>query len=117
MFDGYFSHPRAEAAMSRDRRNNFRVEWNSPGRIELNGRLICSCTVSNLSNGGAKISGFKSASIPDEFMLTVIGLGALPHKCRVMWRAGGELGIQFADDDESRPESKKRRRVRDPAIS
>jgi hypothetical protein len=79
-----------------ERRKNFRVEWHSQGKISLDGRTICLCTISNLSNGGAKISGLNSAIVGDEFMLHVFE-EELPRLCRVLWRRDNELGVQFAD--------------------
>jgi hypothetical protein len=55
--------------MLKERRRNFRVEWNSAGKIVVNGRTICSCIISNLSNGGANISEVVSTEIPDRFDL------------------------------------------------
>jgi hypothetical protein len=82
--------------MPREHRRNFRVEWNSAGKIEAQGRTVCSCIVSNLSDGGANISHVQSALIPDFFILHVLGLDK-PRQCRVMWRADEELGIRFTD--------------------
>ena len=58
--------------MSGERRKSFRVEWgNSAGKIDLgDGRRPRKCIVSNLSDGGAKISGV-TAALPDEFRLTL----------------------------------------------
>jgi hypothetical protein len=42
----------------RDRRKNFRVEWNLPATIYDVGRhLERSCVLVDLANGGAKIAG------------------------------------------------------------
>ena len=49
----------------RERRKNFRVEWNSAGKIyDRNGRFARHCMVSNFSNGGAKIVGLKPDTVP-----------------------------------------------------
>jgi PilZ domain len=96
--------------MPRERRKNFRVEWNSPGKIEAQGRTVCSCIVSNLSNGGANISHVESALIPDFFILHVLGLDK-PRQCRIMWRADEELGIRFTDTPSVRQSRKRRASV------
>jgi PilZ domain len=87
-----------EATTLRERRNNFRVEWNSPAKIyDCNGRFAVSCIVSNFSNGGAKIAGVEPSSIPDEFILRIS-----PHsparRCRVTRRSKDGLGVEFADN-------------------
>ena len=91
--------------MPRERRKNFRVEWNSPATIyNCNGRSARPCVVSNLSNGGAKIVGVRPETIPDEFVLRVS-----PHsrarKCRVLWRSRDALGVEFAEPQTSAAQS------------
>lgn len=81
--------------MPNERRKNFRVEWNTAGKIVVNGREICSCVISNLSNGGAKISDVVSNDIPDRFDLYFSELIA-PRLCQVSWRRNDELGVQFS---------------------
>src|SRR5262245_41519101 len=86
----------------KERRKNFRVEWHhSSGKIELAGRTI-SCTISNISNGGAKINGCESIKAGDEFLLHVFD-GESPRLCRVLWQRADEFGVQFLDTTETRP--------------
>ena len=80
--------------MLKERRKNFRVEWNTAGKVVVNGRTICSCIISNLSNGGANISEVVSTEIPDRFDLHFPEVIA-PRPCQVSWRRDTELGIQF----------------------
>jgi hypothetical protein len=80
--------------MRNERRKNFRVEWNTAGKVVVNGRVICSCIISNLSNGGAKISEVVTAEIPDRFVLHFSEL-ITPRLCQVSWRRDNELGVQF----------------------
>ena len=80
--------------MRRERRKNFRVEWNTTGKIVVDGRTICSCVISNLSSGGANISGVVSSEIPDRFELHFPEVIA-PRLCRVTWRRETELGVRF----------------------
>ena len=82
--------------MRRERRENFRVEWNLPATIYDVGRhLERPCILVDLSNGGAKIAGVRAHTIPDEFRLcTPIG----DHRsCRVIWRTDDTLGVEFTD--------------------
>jgi hypothetical protein len=54
------------------------------------------CVVSDLSNGGAKISGIRPTSVPDEFVLNLAPGGTLlPRTCRVVWRSNNSLGVEF----------------------
>jgi hypothetical protein len=80
--------------MQRDRRRNFRVEWNSPATIHDPQRhLDRPCILSNFSNGGAEITGVRAATIPDEFMLQITRDDI--RKCRVIWRTDETLGVEF----------------------
>ena len=85
--------------MVREQRRNFRVEWNSPATIyDTDGRSERPCILSNFSNVGAKITGVRPDTIPDEFMLRITPRGRI-RKCRVLWRSGSSntLGVVFTD--------------------
>jgi hypothetical protein len=95
-----------------ERRRSFRVEWNSPATIH-DGSLARPCILANFSNAGAKITGVVPATIPDEFMLTITPHGR-KRKCRVRWRYGEAVGIEFTDRAEvEQPDSAAP--VREPA--
>jgi hypothetical protein len=52
----------------RERRKNFRVEWNSPGKIyHRDGRFARLCIVSNFSNGGARLPVWNLAQFRTSF--------------------------------------------------
>ena len=78
--------------MSRERRKNLRIEWESPASVEVkDGRGRIGCIVNNLSNGGARITC--AETLPDEFVLRLTPGRGYPRTCRVMWR----LGVRFID--------------------
>ncbi len=84
--------------MSRERRRNFRVEWNSPATIhDLERDLVRPCILSNFSNTGARITGVRADTIPNEFMLRITGGSGRTRKCRVLWRSDDTLGVEFTD--------------------
>ena len=78
-----------------ERRQSFRVEWNSPATI-YDGEVARPCILSNFSNTGAKITGVAPATLPDEFLLAITPHGRR-RKCRVRWRYGEALGLEFTD--------------------
>jgi hypothetical protein len=79
-----------------ERRKNFRVEWTSPASIEPgDGRPRLSCTVLNLSNGGARV--VCAEDLPDQFILRLTPGRGRPRACSVVWRRGREVGVQFTD--------------------
>jgi hypothetical protein len=98
----------------RDRRKNFRVEWNLPATIyDADRHLERPCTLVNLSNGGAKIAGVRAHTIPDEFRLRT-PLGDR-RSCRVIWRTEDALAVEFTDrtdgeDGARHPSAYSRRR-------
>jgi|SRR6516164_3224921 len=94
----------------RERRESFRVEWNSPAKMyDCDGRFVRACIVSNFSNGGAKITGIDIAAVADEFMLRITP-HSRPHRCRVIWRSKDSLGCAFADSPDGEAALGRRRR-------
>jgi PilZ domain-containing protein len=65
------------------------------GRIVFNhGSSVISCTVRNLSDGGACLQVATSVGIPDDFDL-VIEPERAPRPCHVAWRAEQRIGVAF----------------------
>jgi hypothetical protein len=95
--------------MSRERRRNFRVEWNSPATIhDPQRRLDRPCILSNFSNGGAEITGVRADTIPDEFLLQITRHDV--RKCHAVWRTDDTVGVKFiglvtADDQVDQSEA------------
>jgi hypothetical protein len=88
----------AEINMREERRQHLRVEWIDTGTIDLGtGLPLRTCMVSNLSNGGAKLSGLDAKTLPDEFTLCLSASRNSARKCRVIWRKKHELGVEFDD--------------------
>lgn len=52
------------------------------------------CYVEDVSEGGAKLQVYRSA-VPDEFTLCFSRKGDAKVRCRVRWRAGPALGVEF----------------------
>ena len=102
--------------MPRERRTNFRVEWNSAATLyDRHGRRARPCIVGNFSNGGAKISGVMPETLPDEFLLRLT-----PHsrarKVRVVWRSEDAVGVEFLDRPQAVEEPKRMRTGEVPAL-
>lgn len=58
------------------------------------GALPRSCFITDISESGARL--FCESGMPDTFILSVVGEdGEERRDCRVVWRLGGELGIEF----------------------
>jgi hypothetical protein len=58
------------------------------------GSLPRSCFITDLSDSGARL--YSEAEMPDAFLLSVSNeSGEVRRECRVVWRLGGELGVEF----------------------
>lgn len=54
------------------------------------------CMVTDISGTGARL--YSEIDLPPVFILSVTGEGVeLRRECRVVWRLGGELGVEFID--------------------
>jgi PilZ domain len=96
----------------RERRKNFRVEWNLPATIyDVVRHLERPCILVDISNGGAKIAGVRAHTIPDEFRLRT-PLGDR-RSCRVIWRTEDTLGVEFTDLPDGEDSSGHRPAVRE----
>jgi hypothetical protein len=59
------------------------------------GALPRACLVTDISEGGARL--YSDTPMPDVFTLTLAGERAETRECRVAWRLGGEVGVEFTD--------------------
>jgi PilZ domain len=101
--------------MAYERRKTFRVEWNASALVyDCEGDWGYPCVISDLSRGGAKITGVIVDDLPDEFMLR-ISRARGSRKCRVLWRRASKLGVEFTDQFASADEPSADRTRRAPA--
>ena len=63
----------------------------------LDGLQIANCSIQDTSRTGCKIISDQIASIPDELILSIRGLGET-FVGRVMWREGDMAGIAFLNE-------------------
>jgi hypothetical protein len=60
------------------------------------GSLPRDCMVTDISERGARL--YCEVEMPDQFTLMLSGAGEQSmRECRVVWRLGGELGVEFTD--------------------
>jgi hypothetical protein len=60
------------------------------------GSLPRSCMITDISDSGARL--YSDVEMPDRFTLALSGEGVNTRRdCRVVWRLGGELGVEFSD--------------------
>ena len=83
--------------MLTDRRKTTRRSFNRVGRMYSDFGQH-ECMIVNLSEGGARLH--TQAEPPDAFALTIsTDMGAVQKRCRVIWRLGHELGVEFLVED------------------
>jgi hypothetical protein len=53
------------------------------------------CSISDISETGARILLARDEALPDRFMLLLTATGDARRVCRVVWRTGLTLGVEF----------------------
>jgi hypothetical protein len=70
-------------------------------RLVLNGRSTAvTCTVSNITESGARLAFSMYTVVPNEFELQIPRLKQLVQ-ARVIWRKGPAVGVRFITEPES----------------
>lgn len=79
----------------KDRRRFPRQSINRVAKFQSGiGSLPRDCIVTDISDRGARL--YSEVELPEQFTLSLSGEGVdVRHECRVVWRLGGELGVEF----------------------
>jgi PilZ domain len=81
--------------MLKERRRHERHTINRVAKIQSAGSLARDCLVTDISESGARLYA-EGIVIPDEFVLLLTGVKTMRRECRVVWRLGNEIGVEFA---------------------
>ena len=82
----------------RESRRSKRVHRRQAAWIVLDGGMTeLPCVLWDVSDGGARIAAARASLVPDAFDLFLSKDGKSHRFCRVAWRRGGYLGVQFVD--------------------
>jgi hypothetical protein len=85
-------------AKNRERRRYLRVRTLKAGVIRYTTRpLSTTCIIRNLSPAGALLEVFTQAGVPHQFSLQWDS-GRTARDCRVVWRYGSQVGVEFRTD-------------------
>ena len=85
--------------MLKDRRGSERHPTRGGAKIQLGvGALPRDCRITDVSDGGARLH-VEGYEVPLHFILWLTPSDA--RECRVAWRLGHEIGVQFMDAHES----------------
>jgi methyl-accepting chemotaxis protein len=58
---------------------------------------LLACTISDISQTGARLALERDEKLPDTFTLLLTANGGARRYCRVIWRDGGTVGVQFIE--------------------
>ena len=82
--------------MFAERRTSPRTRFNRAGLVQNDDIGTRSCTIVDLSEGGARI--VSDTDLPIRFVLTMkTDAGERRKSCRLVWRLHQEFGVQFLD--------------------
>jgi hypothetical protein len=81
--------------MLKERRRHVRHTINRVAKIQsAAGSLPRDCLVTDISESGARLYA-EGIVVPDSFVLVVTGTETIRRDCRVLWRLGNEIGVEF----------------------
>jgi len=79
-----------------ERRRSLRDQVQYSAWIEIgNGSLPRHCVVLDVSEEGARIMLASAATLPQEFSLVFTKYGRICRRCRMVWRSGVEVGVEY----------------------
>ena len=95
--------------MREERRRHPRVQWVSPGKIDLgDGQPGKACLVHDLSNGGARLTYVQTDTLPENFKLCLVPGRGASRECRVVWRSKRAIGVEFLEPFPAIPSGEKK---------
>ena len=83
---------RKRAELRKKPRRRFRL---SAKLLTAGNKLLRSCSISDISESGARIVLESDYELPDHFVLLLSARGSPRRNCRVVWRAGLIVGVEF----------------------
>jgi hypothetical protein len=85
---------RNHAELRKKPRRHF--HYNARILIDEKGTTV-QCSISDISETGARVTLESDCPLPERFMLLLTQTGAARRRCRVVWRTGATIGIEFPD--------------------
>ena len=78
-----------------DKRKTHRRQLRYTAWISLGPKKLQGCVVADVSDSGARLDVDNSKTVPDSFVLLLSASGKPKRKCRVIWRNGVQIGVEF----------------------
>ena len=85
----------AAKATGKDKRRSRRRALRRSAWVALGPNDLHGCTLSDISDVGARIELDDPRTIPDHFMLFLSNNGAARRSCDVVWRNSQQVGVRF----------------------
>ena len=85
-----------------NRRQARRYPTRHPATIVLGPEAMISCTVNDISSGGARIAVKADMDLPETFELFIAAHDLQVRRARVCWRDGNYAGLAFGSEDDTR---------------
>jgi hypothetical protein len=93
--------------MRGDKRKAPRRQLRYTAWISLGPKKLQGCVVADISDFGARLHVETGKTVPDHFVLLLSASGKPKRKCRVIWRKGAQIGLEFekplSRSDKHRP--------------
>lgn len=86
---------------SDNRRQARRFPSRHPATIVLGSEAMISCTVKDISAGGARIAVRSAIALPETFELFIAAHDLQVRKVRVCWRDGDHAGVAFGLEEDT----------------
>ena len=81
---------------SSERRKFLRRSIRYPAYVDLGPDVpLRACMLCNVSQGGAELSVSDLDSLPEHFTLALSIDGGAQRRCRVVWKADSQIGVEF----------------------
>lgn len=78
------------------RRKSLRRHFGYPGQLQFEaGVPPRACTIIDMSESGAQLDVPGEPAVPYEFSLLIGGNSHVRRHCRMVWRSGSRLGVEF----------------------
>ena len=90
----------ALSPVSDNRRNSRRFRTEHPAKIMLGLDGMISCTVEDISTGGARLALKAHIELPETFELFIAAHDLQVRRARVCWRDAGIAGVAFECDED-----------------
>lgn len=73
-----------------------RRQFHYVAKIVIDAGVPRPCTISDISQTGARLVLEKEETLPEHFILLLSVSGGARRRCRLVWRTGMTVGVEFA---------------------